>query len=133
MVIGGAAVIAFLAGAVDLYGTDWGRFWIDLPLAHIFVYLPNALLLGMVWGVLRLISGSVVVAAVSHAVWNGLAYGPFAYGTKVGALGVAQTSIFGPEVGYVGLALNAAFAAWLWLRVKSRCTEGPDATAASGR
>lgn len=193
VVIGAATVIALLAGAVDISGTDWKRFWIelavgstvgvlmvllteegffrgwlwaslgkagrsqnqtllwtsiafcawhvsavsletgfDLPLAQIFVYLPNALFLGLVWGMLRLISGSAVVASVSHAVWNALAYGLFAYGTKVGALGVQETSIYGPEVGYVGLALNAAFAAWLWRKVKSRSTEGSDLTSPSG-
>ncbi len=191
VVIGAATVVALLAGAVDLSGTDWKRFWIELmvgstvgvfmvllteegffrgwlwaslgkagrtqnqvliwssiafcawhvsavsletgfnlPLAQIFVYLPNALLLGLVWGMLRLISGSAVVASVSHAVWNALAYGLFAYGAKVGALGVQETSIYGPEVGYVGLALNAAFAAWLWRRVKSQ-ESGPPALAAS--
>ena len=109
--------IAFCAWHVSAVSLETG---FDLPLAQIFVYLPNALFLGLVWGMLRLISGSAVVASVSHAVWNALAYGLFAYGTKVGALGVQETSIYGPEVGYVGLALNAAFAAWLWRKVKSQ-------------
>jgi hypothetical protein len=71
-----------------------------------------------VFSALRLVSGSAVVASVSHAVWNAMAYGWFAYGTKVGALGIEQTSIYGPEVGFVGLALNSSYATllWFWLR-----------------
>lgn len=107
--------IAFCLWHVSAVSLDTG---FDLPAAQIPVYLVNALLLGLIWGMLRLISGSAVVASVSHAVWNGLAYGLFAYGTKVGALGVTETSIFGPEVGYAGLALNGAYATLLWRWVK---------------
>ena len=108
--------IAFVLWHVSAVSLDTG---FDLPAAQIPVYLLNVLLLGLVWGMMRLVSGSAVVASVSHAVWNALAYGLFAYGTKVGALGIQETSIYGPEVGFVGLALNAAFAGWLWRRVKS--------------
>lgn len=116
---------AFCVWHVSAVSLDTG---FDLPLAQIFVYLPNALLLGLIWGLLRLISGSAVVASVSHAVWNALAYGLFAYGTKVGALGIQETSIFGPEVGVVGLALNGAYAALLWLWVKGQRAEGSGLT-----
>ena len=92
----------------------------DLPAAQIPVYMVNALLLGLIWGILRLISGSIVVASVSHGIWNGIAYALFAFGTKVGALGVTQASVYGPEVGFVGLVLNAAFAAGLWRWFKRR-------------
>lgn len=94
----------------------------DLPAAQIPVYLGNVVLLGLVWGMLRLVSGSVIVASVAHGVWNGLAYALFAFGTKVGALGVTETWIYGPEVGYIGLALNALYAAVLWLWIKGRQT-----------
>jgi membrane protease YdiL (CAAX protease family) len=175
-VIGAAASIALLAGAVDVSATDWKRFWVelvlgstigslmvllteegffrgwlwaslrragksrgqalvwssvafslwhlsavsldtgfDLPAGQIPVFMVNAMLLGLIWGMLRLISGSTLVASVSHAVWNALAYGLFAYGTKVGALGIVKTAIYGPEVGFIGLALNTAYAAMLWL------------------
>ena len=60
------------------------------------------------------VSGSVLVASVAHAVWNAIAYGLFAFGSKVGALGVTETGTYGPEVGWVGLLLNAVFAAALW-------------------
>ena len=109
--------LAFVLWHVSAVSLDTG---FDLPVQQILVYLPNAFLMGLVWGMLRLISGSAVVASVSHAVWNAWAYGLFAYGEKVGALGIQETSIYGPEVGFVGLALNAAFAAWLWRQLKSR-------------
>jgi hypothetical protein len=79
----------------------------DLPVAQIPVFLVNAAVMGAIWGVLRDISGSLVVSSVSHGVWNGLAYALFGYGTKGGALGIRHTAIYGPEVGLVGLALNA--------------------------
>ena len=82
------------------------------------VYLANATLLGLIWGLLRLISGSVLVASVSHAVWNAFAYGLFGFGEEVGALSITNTPLFGPEVGYLGLLLNSAF--FLWLLGKAR-------------
>ena len=101
----------------------------DLPAPQIPVYLLNCLLIGLVWGMMRLVSGSVVVASVSHGVWNGLAYALFAFGTKVGALGVRETEIYGPEVGFVGLALNGLFAALLWRRIRRSASDPSAATA----
>jgi hypothetical protein len=86
----------------------------DLPAAQIPVFMVNAAVMGAVWGLLRRISGSVIVASLSHGVWNGGAYVLFGFGTKVGALGVKDTWLFGPEVGVLGLALNVVFAAALW-------------------
>lgn len=86
----------------------------DLPPAQIPVHLVNAAVMGAVWGLLRWISGSVVVASLSHGIWNGGAYVFFGFGTRVGALGIEETAIYGPEVGIVGLVLNGAFAAALW-------------------
>ncbi|MGH9601049.1 MAG: CPBP family intramembrane glutamic endopeptidase [Terriglobales bacterium] len=86
----------------------------DLPAAQVPIYLLNAAIIGANWGMLRLASGSLIVAAVSHGVWNGLAYVFFGFGTRVGALGVKETSFYGPEVGILGVLLNLAFAAALW-------------------
>jgi CAAX protease family protein len=61
------------------------------PLAQVPIYIVNATLLGAVWGMLRLISGSVIVTSVVHGVWNGVAYVLFGFGAKVGALGIEQT------------------------------------------
>lgn len=96
-------------------GTDYGLPWSQVP-----VYLVNATLLGLIWGLMRLLSGSVLVASVSHAVWNACAYGLFGFGTKTGELGIANTALFGPEVGYLGLLLNGAFFAWLYRRARRK-------------
>jgi membrane protease YdiL (CAAX protease family) len=87
----------------------------DLPNSQIPVYMVNAALIGAIWGMMRMISGSVIVASVSHGLWNGIAYTFFGFGSKVGALGVKETSIYGPEVGGLGLVFNLVFAAALWL------------------
>lgn len=95
-------------------GTDYG-----LPGYQIPIYLINASLLGLIWGLLRMISGSVLVASVSHAVWNGLAYELFGFGEKVGSLGIENTLVFGPEVGFLGIVLNSLFFYWLWKKKMS--------------
>jgi membrane protease YdiL (CAAX protease family) len=79
----------------------------DIPAREIPVYLVNATLLGAAFGLLRAASGSVIVPAVCHAVWNGLDYPLFGFGEKIGALGIEATHIFGPEVGLVGIPFNA--------------------------
>ncbi len=86
------------------------------PPAQVPVFLLNALALGLVWGLLRASSGSILVASLGHGVWNGMAYALFGFGERVGALGVRQTGLWGPEVGIAGLVLNLGFASWLWLR-----------------
>jgi hypothetical protein len=48
-----------------------------------------------------------------------MAYVFFGFGTKVGALGIKNTGLFGPEVGLFGLAVNLIFAAALWRWWKS--------------
>jgi membrane protease YdiL (CAAX protease family) len=57
------------------------------------VYLVNATLLGLIWGMLRMLTGSILVSSVSHALWNGIDYPLFGFGEKVGALGIQQTHI----------------------------------------
>jgi len=91
--------------------------------AQIGVYLSNAAMMGAVWGMLRLISGSIVVASVSHAVWNAIAYTLFGAGPITGALGIDQKFVFGAEVGLIGLALNVAFGVVLWKWWQGRSSE----------
>ncbi|HLY05096.1 MAG TPA: CPBP family intramembrane glutamic endopeptidase [Rhizomicrobium sp.] len=88
------------------------------PPAQVPVFMVNAAVIGAIWGLMRWMSGSVVVSGVSHGVWNGLAYVLFGFGSRVGALGVVNTAVFGPEVGVLGLALNVVFAlvVALWWR-----------------
>ncbi len=88
----------------------------DLPAAQIPIYLVNATLIGLVWGLLRLRSGSIMVAGVSHGVWNGMAYVLFGFGRETGALGVTETILYGPEVGLLGTVLSGACVWWLWRR-----------------
>jgi len=97
---------------------------LDLPAVQIPVYLTNAAMMGAVWGMLRLISGSVVVASVSHAIWNAIAYTLFGAGPIQGALGIEQKFLFGAEVGLVGLALNVVFALSLWKWWRARSEQG---------
>jgi uncharacterized protein len=91
----------------------------DPPRAQVPVFMVNAVVMGAVWALLRWISGSVIVSSVSHGLWNGMAYVFFGFGTKVGALGIKNTGLFGPEVGVLGLAANLIFAAALWRWWKS--------------
>lgn len=72
------------------------------------VHALNLWLLALAWGVLRLVSGSVLVAAWAHGLWNGLAYTLFGFGAAAGALGVTDPVRFDPERGWAGVAANAA-------------------------
>ena len=91
-----------------------------LPMAQIPVYLANVYLIGVNWGVLRLASGSVLPAAISHGVWNGLVYVLFGYGTQGGLLGVSEVHLYDPERGWLGVALNGVAFWLLWLWYQSR-------------
>ena len=101
--------------SVIIFDADYG-----LPLFQVPVYLVNATLLGLIWGALRLISGSVIVPALCHSVWNALAYTLFAFGENIGALGVKNGILFGPEVGITGIIFNGLFFIWLWSRLKKK-------------
>jgi membrane protease YdiL (CAAX protease family) len=79
------------------------------------LYIINASIIGIAWGLLRMMSGSAVVVAVVHGVWNGAAYAFFNNGTEIGALGIQNTALFGPEAGLVGLALSIVYAVGLWM------------------
>jgi membrane protease YdiL (CAAX protease family) len=122
------------AGQGDLQTLIWSSFafaawhwsWavleggLELPMHHAPIYLVNAALMGVVWGVLRLISGSVVVASVSHSVWNAIAYSFFGAGPMEGILGIENKLFFDAEVGLVGLGLNMLFSVGLWLWWRTR-------------
>jgi membrane protease YdiL (CAAX protease family) len=84
------------------------------PLVQVPAFMLNAVALGLIWGLLRSISRSLLVSSVSHGIWNGLAYVLFGYGSHVGALGISNTAVFAPETGLLGVAVNAAGVAALW-------------------
>ena len=106
--------LAFTLWHVSAISLDTG---FDVPADEIPIYLVNAALIGAVFGMLRMASGSIVVPSVCHAVWNGIDYPLYGFGENIGALGIKQTQIYGPEVGVLGLGLNLIVAAalWFWL------------------
>ena len=103
--------LAFTAWHLSAILLDTG---FDIPASEVPIYLINATLLGVIWGMLRLASGSIIVSSVSHALWNGIDYPLFGFGEKVGALGIEQTHIYGPEVGVLGIGFNLLFAVALY-------------------
>jgi membrane protease YdiL (CAAX protease family) len=84
------------------------------PIAQVPIFLANAAVIGAAWGVIRAISGSILVSSASHGFWNGIVYVLFGFGTKPGALGITNTVIFGPEIGIVGLTVNLLLTIVLW-------------------
>jgi membrane protease YdiL (CAAX protease family) len=112
--------LVFMLWHVSAVSLDTG---FDLPAREIPIYLINVTILGFIWGIMRMVSGSVLVPAVSHAVWNGIDYPLFGFGEKVGALGITDTQLFGPEVGLVGIALGAAFLALIWRHYATPASE----------
>jgi len=103
--------LAFTAWHISAVSLETG---FDLPAKEIPIYLANATLIGLNFGLLRLVSGSIIVASVCHGVWNGLAYTLFGFGEKVGALGIQDSWLFGPEVGLFGIVINLVFAIGFW-------------------
>ncbi len=83
--------------------------------AEVLLLIMSASIGGITWGLLRSISGSVVVVAVTHGIWNSAGYVLFNNGAEIGALGIQNTSIFGPESGVLGVVLNLVYAIGLWL------------------
>ena len=104
-----------------------------VPLAQAAVYILNVAIASAIMGLMRLITGSVVVASVSHGIWNGLAYGFFGTGLQVGALGIENGALYNPESGVVGLVLNLVFliALWQWYRRAGTRLEAPEMPAAA--
>lgn len=99
------------------------------PPAQIPVFMINAAVIGVIWALIRGISGSVLVSSLAHGIWNGGAYVFFGYGSHSGALGIENTAFYGPEVGLLGLGLNVVFAAVLWYWAFSRSSPALQMTA----
>jgi membrane protease YdiL (CAAX protease family) len=109
--------VAFTAWHISAITLDTG---FSVPAREIPIYLVNATLLGLNWGMLRALSGSIVVSSVCHAVWNGIDYPLYGFGEKPGALGIEQTHIFGPEVGWVGIVFNLLVAMLFFALLRRR-------------
>lgn len=106
--------LAFTAWHIPAISLDTG---FNVPPGEIPIYLVNATLLGFAWGLMRMVSGSVLVPAVCHAVWNGINYPLYGFGEKTGALGIQATHIYGPEVGVIGVGLNLLVVAALYYKL----------------
>ncbi|MBM4241028.1 MAG: CPBP family intramembrane metalloprotease [Euryarchaeota archaeon] len=82
--------------------------------AMIPFYLTGAFVGGLIYGLFRYRSGSIIVTSLGHTIWNTLAYTFFGSGTKIGPLGITMTNIYDPERGILGLILNIVFLVLLW-------------------
>jgi hypothetical protein len=86
----------------------------SLTLNMITIYITGGIIGGLTFGLLRYISGSIIVSSFSHALWNTLVYSLFGFGSGIGILGIKQTNIFSPESGLLGLTFGIVFMAILW-------------------
>jgi len=109
--------VAFLIWHVPVAFLEMGE---GFPKSAIPIYLANVILLGLNWGLMRLASGSVIVPALSHAVWNAIAYKFFGFGVEYGELARSSFTVLDPERGVAGIGLNAAFALMLWALLAAR-------------
>lgn len=99
--------------AVPLLDPDF-----EQPLGKVPQYVLGSTAFGVAMALLRLRSGSVIVPSACHALWNAAAYTFYGAGSKVGQLGVSDTTIWDPERGYAGLVLTlmAVVVLWRWVR-----------------
>jgi membrane protease YdiL (CAAX protease family) len=83
------------------------------------IYMFNVVLLGLNWGLVRAGSGSSIVAAASHAVWNAIAYQLFGFGELIsGALITSNDFIYSPETGMLGILLSALAFVYYFQKVR---------------
>jgi len=117
-----AALIFWTSVAFSLW--HWSAITLDtgfnVPIDRVPLFMLNAAVLGGVWAIMRERSGSILVSSLSHGLWNGCDYLLFGFGTHRGALGIADTAFYGPEVGLLGFGLNAAFLLLLLLFGRGR-------------
>ena len=93
------------------------------PIGNAPAYLVNVLVIGLVFGLLRHMSGSILVPSVSHALWNALQYTLYGLGTNTGVLAESSCRLLDPERGLLGLALSTIAAAFLWKWLSKRSQE----------
>ena len=86
----------------------------SFTLSMLPIYITGGIIGGLTFGLLRYISGSIIVASFSHALWNTLVYILFGFGSTIGILGIKMTNIFSPESGLLGLAFGIVFLVILW-------------------
>jgi hypothetical protein len=96
--IGGLALLTLLVGATSTVETDWNKTLINMAAVGI---------------------STIIVASVSHGVWNGMVYLLFGLGEGGGALGITDTILYGPERGVLGLVFNGAYVFFLWKKARA--------------
>ena len=101
--------LAFALWHFPLFIIDPGFVWSMLPL-----YLIGGIVSGMIFGLLRYISGSIIVSSFSHALWNTIVYILFGVGSSVGILNIKMTGFYHPESGLLGLIFGIIFMGILW-------------------
>ena len=101
--------LAFASWHLPLFFLNSSFTWSMLP-----IYITGGIIGGVTFGLLRYISGSIIVSSFSHALWNAVVYILFGFGSTVGILGIEMTNIFSPESGLLGLAFGLVFMAVLW-------------------
>jgi len=101
--------VAFASWHLPLFFLNPSFAWSMLP-----IYITGGIIGGVTFGLLRYISGSIIVSSFSHALWNTLVYILFGFGSSIGILGIKMTNIFSPESGLLGLAFGLVFMAILW-------------------
>lgn len=102
--------LAFASWHLPLFFLNPSFTWSMLP-----IYITGGIIGGLTFGLLRYISGSIIVSSFSHAIWNTVVYILFGFGSSIGILGIKMTNIFSPESGLLGLIFGLAFMAILWL------------------
>lgn len=80
------------------------------------IYLVNATLLGLIWGLMRQQSGSIWPPAIYHSVWNAIVYQLYGFGMDSGDLGAEPTWLYGPEIGFAGIVLSGSVVLFLFRR-----------------
>ncbi|MBI5458749.1 CPBP family intramembrane glutamic endopeptidase [Methanobacterium sp.] len=101
--------VAFSSWHLPLFFLNPSFTWSMLP-----IYITGGIIGGLIFGLLRYISGSIIVSSFSHALWNTIVYSLFGFGSTIGILGIKMTNIFSPESGLLGLACGLVFMAILW-------------------
>jgi membrane protease YdiL (CAAX protease family) len=85
-----------------------------LPMTIVPIYLGNIFLIGLILGLLRQTSGSILVPSVAHGLWNALLYPLFGVGEITGMFTITSPQLFDPERGFLGLGLNLIVFVLLW-------------------
>jgi membrane protease YdiL (CAAX protease family) len=111
---GPRAVLVWTSGIFAAWHIGASLLVLGLSWARLPVYVANMFFVGLVLGLLRHTSGSILVPSVCHALWNAISYTLFGIGERPGALQLASRPLLDPEIGALGLVLNLGAVLLLW-------------------